>query len=350
MIAYPESFLCFISSQSDRPPAGIFRSELNRARAIRDGKLAGGRMLPQLFEFPHDIAADRARWSDPANWPMVSPNRGRSITIPRLIEDYQAATAVGEEEVRRWASQHLNIEIGVGLHVDNWAGAEIWHKGVEPGGLTLQDVIARSEICCIGVDGGGADDLLGIAVLGREAETRTWLLWGHAYVSSLGVERRRANRALYGDFNADGDLDVIDPPDDLAAIVEIVGMVKTAGKLAQVGVDPLGIGALVDELAEIGVTAEAGYLTGIRQGIALSGAVKTVERKLSDGSLRHSGSRMMNWCAGNARIQLTPTAMRVARDETGAGKIDPLMAAFNAIELMSSNPAGPPKYQMFVIA
>jgi phage terminase large subunit-like protein len=33
-----------------------------------------------------------------------------------------------------------------------------------------------------------------------------------------------------------------------------------------------------------------------------------------------------------------PTAMRIARDEAGAGKIDPLMAAFNAAALMATNP------------
>ena len=68
------------------------------------------------------------------------------------------------------------------------------------------------------------------------------------------------------------------------------------------------------------------------------GAIKTVERKLADGSFRHGGSRMMAWCVGNARIVPTPTAMRIARDEAGLGKIDPLMATFDAAELMSTNP------------
>ena len=47
---------------------------------------------------------------------------------------------------------------------------------------------------------------------------------------------------------------------------------------------------------------------------------------------------MMAWCAGNARVVPTPTAMRIARDEAGLGKIDPLMATFDAAELMSTSP------------
>jgi phage terminase large subunit-like protein len=97
------------------------------------------------------------------------------------------------------------------------------------------------------------------------------------------------------------------------------------------------------------VTEEAGLLKGVRQGISLMGAIKTVERKLADGSFKHDGSRMLAWCVGNARIVPTPTAMRVARDEAGLGKIDPLMAAFDAAELMATNPAGAPEYSLLFI-
>jgi phage terminase large subunit-like protein len=46
----------------------------------------------------------------------------------------------------------------------------------------------------------------------------------------------------------------------------------------------------------------------------------------------------MTWCAGNARIVPTPTGMRIARDDSGYGKIDPLMALFNAAALLALNP------------
>ena len=49
---------------------------------------------------------------------------------------------------------------------------------------------------------------------------------------------------------------------------------------------------------------------------------------------------MMAWCVSNARIVPTPTAIRIAREEAGLGKIDPLMATFDAVELMGTNPRG----------
>jgi phage terminase large subunit-like protein len=95
---------------------------------------------------------------------------------------------------------------------------------------------------------------------------------------------------------------------------------------------------LVDALAEIGVTQEAGLLTGVSQGIRLMGAAKTIERKLVDGSLVHDGSELMAWCAGNAKVRQTSTAVMIERSASGYGKIDPLMAAFNAADLMVRNP------------
>jgi phage terminase large subunit-like protein len=108
--------------------------------------------------------------------------------------------------------------------------------------------------------------------------------------------------------------------------------------LAGVGVDAIGIGGIVDALAKIQVTQENNLLVGVRQGISLMGAIKTVERKLVDGSFKHGGQALMTWCAGNARIVPTPTGMRIARDDSGFGKIDPLMALFNACALLALNP------------
>jgi phage terminase large subunit-like protein len=58
----------------------------------------------------------------------------------------------------------------------------------------------------------------------------------------------------------------------------------------------------------------------VRQGIALMGAIKTIEIKLADYSFRHGGSEMLAWCVGNLRVVPTPTAMMVARDEAASAR------------------------------
>jgi phage terminase large subunit-like protein len=174
------------------------------------------------------------------------------------------------------------------------------------------------------------------------------MCWTHAMISPEGEERRKGNSTVYEGLKSDGDLTRVEAlPDDLFEVVEIVRQVKETGLLARsdhpgetpgVGVDAIGIGGIVDALAGIGITEEDGYLVAVRQGIALMGAIKTVERKLADRSFLHGGTRMMAWCVGNIRVVPTPTAMRLARDESGLGKIDPAAAMFDAAELMARNP------------
>lgn len=65
------------------------------ARRASDG-VPTAPILPALYESPPEI-----EWRDPANWKMVTPNDGRSITVQRLIPDYHAAVEAGEEELRR---------------------------------------------------------------------------------------------------------------------------------------------------------------------------------------------------------------------------------------------------------
>jgi phage terminase large subunit-like protein len=144
LISQPEGFLTFITTQSERPPAGVFKAELDKARAIRDGKRDGS-MLPVLYEFPDDINSDLEKWSDPANWWMVNPNLGRPVTIERLMADFQTAKDTSEEEFRRWASQHLNIEIGLALRSDRWVGCDYWEQCGDSA-VTLDALLERCDV------------------------------------------------------------------------------------------------------------------------------------------------------------------------------------------------------------
>ena len=72
----------------------------------------------------------------------------------------------------------------------------------------------------------------------------------------------------------------------------------------------------------------------------MNAAIKTAERKLTERVLEHEGSKLMAWCVGNAKVVPTGNAVAITKQAAGTGKIDPLMAMFNAVELMSRNPAG----------
>jgi phage terminase large subunit-like protein len=340
VIANPEAFLIFITTQSDEAPSGVFKTELQHARAVRDGRVTEARMLPVLYEFSEAQQTSRERpWLDPKNWPQVLPNLGLSITMDRLRSDFDEAREKGEEEIRIWASQHLNVEIGLALHNDRWRGADYWlGAGLE--GLTLDELLARSEVATVGIDGGGLDDLLGLSATGRDKKTKEWLSWSHAWAHPEVLELRKDIAERLRDFERDGDLTICETAtQDIEEAAALVARIRDAGLLPEkqgVGLDPYAIGALVDALATYEIKGE--QIVGIRQGAALSPASWGMERKLKDGTFWHAGQPLMAWCVGNARTEQRGNAVLITKQTAGKAKIDPLVASFNAFMLMSRNP------------
>ena len=203
--------------------------------------------------------------------------------------------------------------------------------------MTLEQLIDRSEVIDIGIDGGGLDDLLGLYIVGRDKITRKWLGWGHAWAHPSAMERRKDIAPRLRDFAKDGHLTLVKQiGDDVRDVADIVSQCEASGKLDKVGCDPSGIGGVTDALAEAGIPEEK--IIGISQGWKLTGAIKTAERKLAEGVMVHAGQPLMAWCVGNAKIEPRGNAVIITKQAAGSAKIDPLMAMFNAVTLMSLNP------------
>lgn len=337
-----DGFVITVTTQSDDVPTGAFKTELMTARAIRDGKQQG-RMLPILYEFPLDIARNEAKWSDPSNWHMVMPNLGRSIHLESLAADYRTEARKGIKDKKLWASQHISIEIGVALQSDAWPGASYWQKSCDPS-ITFETLLERCEVIVPGLDGGGLDDLYGVTFLGRERETKRWLAWQRAWCFDVVLEKRDSIASLLKDFESAGDLTILPSSQtgrDIDEIIDLIEAVKARGILGPVAVDPAGLGEMVDELAKIGVTVEAGGVIGVAQGYAMMNALKTCERKLANGTLLHCGSSIATWCVTNLKIEPLATAIRATKQNAGDAKIDVAMSMFNSAMVMSKDPSPP---------
>lgn len=337
LVSRPEGFIIYLSTQSDEPPAGVFKAKLDYARDVRDGKVNDNKFLPVIYEFP-DAMIKSGDHLKTENLYVTNPNIGRSVRLDWLESELRKEMAKGPETRNVFLAKHLNVEIGQNIRANRWPGAEFWQRRIYDD-LTLDLLLSESEVVVVGLDGGGLDDLFGLSVIGRHAVTKDWLVWSHAWCHSGVLDRRQSIASKLLDFRREGSLTIVDDDlDDIDQMVEIIRDINDRGLLAAVAADPAGLGEVIDALAAIGVTAEAQNLIGAPQGYAMMNAIKTAERKLANGTMKHDGSALMAWCVGNLKIEPTATAIRASKQSAGDAKIDPVMAMFDAVTVMARNP------------
>lgn len=347
LVSRPEGFVIYLSTQSDEPPAGVFKQKLDYFRDVRDGKIDDRKSLGVIYEFPAAMVK-REAYLDPANFYITNPNIDRSVSREWLVDELGKARSGTGDSLGIFVAKHLNVQIGNNLRASRWPGAEFWKKG-EDTGITFEALLDRCEVIVPGIDGGGLDDLFGLTVLGRCRKTRDWLSWSHAWCHKGVLVRRQSIATVLRDFEKAGELTIVDDElDDISSIVAIIEEIKDRGLLGAVAVDPAGLGEFIEALKGIGVTIEGEQIVGAPQGYAMMNAIKTAERKLANGTLRHAPSALMDWCVSNLKIEPTATAIRATKQNAGDAKIDPVMALFDAVTVMVRDPeaAGGSIYDM----
>lgn len=332
----PEGFVLYLTTQSDEPPAGVFRSKLLYARKVRDGEIVDPQFLPVLYEFPEAMIESKA-YLDPENFYITNPNLGRSTSVEFILRKIKQAREMGEPELLNVLAKYLNVEIGLALRTDRWAGADYWQEQ-SCTLVTLESILIRCEVIDVGIDGGGLDDLLGLSLVGRDKDTGDWLAWIKAWAHPSALKRNLQEAARFEDFARHGDLVIVKRiGEDVTEVCDIVERVYESGLMDKIGVDPVGIGAIFDELVARGIPEDK--IVGISQGWKLGGAIKTTERRLAEGKLKHAEQPLMAWCVSNCRVEPRANSILITKQASGSAKIDPVMALFNAVSLMALNPA-----------
>lgn len=350
----PEGFVVYLSTMPDEQPAGIFKQKLDYARAVRDGKVVDPQFLGLLYEFPQKYIDDEL-YLDPDNWYITNPNLGASVSVKFLKREFKKAEDEGKEELQDFTAKHLNVQIGISLRANRWAAAEFWEAAKAPKPFTLDELIEASEVITMGIDGGGLDDLLGLGVIGRlpivlreytdsitnqKAQIKPWWIWGRAWCHKIALERRKSIAPTLEGFAKQGDLIIVENVgDESAQVAQLCEQINDSGKLANIGLDPLGIGTLIEELTAVGIPEDK--LIGVSQGFKMAGYIKTAENKIARKHLIHADQDMMAWCVGNSRTVVRGSGTMISKAESGTAKIDPVIGMLNGVALMSLNPEAP---------
>lgn len=364
----PEGFIIYLTTQSDEPPAGVFKSKLDYARQVRDGKIDDPQFLPVIYEFPEHLVKQKG-YLKPENFYVTNPNltvandpdAGGSVNVAYIEREHRKAMQGDEGTLRIFLAKHLNVEIGMNMSGDRWRGADFWEQAAKLPRVTLTYLIKNCEVVVGGVDGGGLDDLLGAGMIGREKfwsevvipehndeETgelipeervmvQRWVMWQRAWLHDSVLKLRQDIASKLIDLKRTGLVSIVTRPgqdaDEMAACFR---RVDKAGLLYQIGFDPAAIGALIDSLLQAGVDAEK--MVKVNQGYKLAGSIRTLERKLWEGVAVHDGNALGNWVVGNAKTVVRGNGIYVTKQVSGTAKIDPLIALFNCVDIMQVNP------------
>lgn len=347
LMSKPDGFLIMLSTQSKKPPAGVFKTELEYARMVRDGRTADGKefsdntYLSVLYEFPQSFIESGA-YKKPQNFYITNPSLGYSVDEAFLISEYRQAEAKGEQALIEFEAKHLNKEVGLNLRSDRWSGADYWLAQTDDT-LTLDTLLERSEVVVIGLDGGGNDDLFGLSVVGREKYTQHWLSWSYAWANPPVLHNRKEILPELSSFVKDGDMTFCENVgDDLTEVANICVKVLRTGLLHSIAVDRYGMEPVLqtiqNEITASNYVCPADLFKSIPQGFRMTGAIKATERALASRSMWHANQPLMNWNVGNARVTQSGNAIQVTKQNAGSAKIDSLMALFDAVTIIATNP------------
>ena len=344
LMSRPEGFVIYLTTQSSDPPAGVFKKELDYARGVRDGKIEDNTYYPIIYEFPDEYLDPTTKpYLLEKNWFITNPNLGVSVDLDTLRQKIKKAGTSGEDSLQSVVSKHLNVQIGLDLGADRWPGADYWLESASERCRTLEDLMEMSEVCTVGIDGGGLDDMLALTVTGRlKGEAEKFVSWSHAWVAPTVLTLRLEIADRLRDFERDGDLTICEVGEDSRQLAAKVALVHNSGLLAGIGVDPAKMALVKAALAAEGVIdaeePDPAYYVKVRQGWSLYGAILLVERYLAEGKYKHSAQALVNWSVGNGKVVQRGNALLVTKEVSGKAKIDALMSSFNAMELMSYNP------------
>lgn len=351
-VSREEGWVIYLTTQSDEPPAGVFKEKLKYWRDVRDGVIVDPKTLGILYEFPAAMVKSKA-YLKTENFYVTNPNIGRSVSLEWLEDNLKKNQHQLDGTFQQFLAKHLNIEIGMNLRSDRWAGADFWQAAGDKT-LTFEELLRRSEVVVFGIDGGGLDDLLGLSAIGREKGTRKWLHWAHAWAHKIVLKRREEIAPRLLDFEKAGQLTIVERPgDDVVQVADKICLARDARLLPEkngIGVDAAGIAAIVEELSSEDRKLSAELIVAISQGWRLNGAIKTVERMVAGGEFIHGDLELMAWAVSNARVVLVGNAITINKQVSGTAKIDPLMATFDAASLMALNPEAANKKLVLAVA
>ncbi|WP_412554509.1 terminase TerL endonuclease subunit [Shimia sp. MIT1388] len=324
-----------ISTMPVLAPKGEFKRQLNYAKSVRDGTIKDDDFLPLLFTFPMSERPDLDPLDHNHWW------RG----MPSLRTDFQQGTMDADELRRELAeasesddlesfsltlSQRLGIERNENLENAETVLHAEWKNCAK--GTPVQ-----TSYCAVGVDAGGVDDPMAVAIARRpQGNAQALQFHIHQFLTTAGFERATSSmQEVYEEAQASKTLHIFDRVEQCDdAVFDLITQAQ-----------PDHVGG--DEHGRAGFTARLREVTGrefisVPQNWQLSAALASLESRLLDGAIQHNGCPLVASNVENLLVEELASGNRrlKKRDNLLSGqgymKIDGIIAAINAVSIVDN--------------
>ena len=329
-----------ISTMSTGEPRGEFARALKYATKVRDAEIDDPTFAPLLYTFPLKERED-LNPLDPAEWWRGMPSL-RTEAQPGTMdaeelqkELTEAAAAEDAESFGLLLSQRLGIQ----KNIDAQNAESILHgRWLDAGKCsTAIPAMAPDDIWTIGVDAGGLDDPLAVALLVRKSDG-TLEIRPHQFLTQEGYDRAHAStRAIYDQAIGFGTLHVRPTAESMDAAVHAkIRDVLNVNAWATIGGDEHGRAGFKARFE-----ASVATFNSVPQTWVLGGSLANLEAALVDGRVKHPHCPLLNANVANLSIEETPNGNRRLGKKDGRlsgqghAKIDGVMALLSGMHLQT---------------
>lgn len=312
--------LLLLATTAESDPAGFAASEREWSERIMEDPDLEPERLVVFFR-----ADDDADWTLPATWKQANPAMGDFLDERVLAAECRTAqrNPAAERSFRQFRLNQPVSKVGRAISIPVWDES----AGRVPA-ADLPRVLAGAE-CFAGLDLAATQDLAAYALVFPAGDGAYDVLWRHFCPAARLADLSRRTGGQAELWVARGELVLTDSPvTDYETIRASLNADRLVYQIAEVAFDPWNAVQLAVELGDDGWV----MVPFAQSARNMSASSAELLRLVAAGALRHGGSGIARWQAGNA-VTRTDGAGNVKFDrQRSAEKIDGIVAAVMGLD------------------
>lgn len=288
----------------------------------RATKLIGGDEMDDIATLPvvYGVPAD-ADWKDPANWLKYLPHINKTVPLEFYEQEFRRCLGDPEEELGFRIYLLGQYVRGMSVFIDMYRWAECRRPPVDLSGCPA----------VLGLDNGGANDLLAIAAVIKDSKNRLHLDT-LAAITSQALHKKNKTGQLH--FQAWADAGLIEVIDGATISIERVKSLLqrfyAKYEVKALAYDPWQLRDLPDEFRRLNRLA----IETPQYGKFLSPLLLDFERKILEQNLIHHGDDVLDFCIENLQVQENNSGKLEFKKQNSRSKIDLACAAVVALNAL----------------